>query len=171
MECEWCGWPRLNIGVSEVCLCVRVKALRRAWPLSIHSDIVMVEDLFTQRVGHPSFPRSIHPLRLNPSDWTLPLSHLCSNGCSSRNSQYAQHCTLASSSLFIQIFYILSIHSVCQVLCVEGSKQVTEFNVPMRQDDVNGCERGVDDICVHVTGLSGVRNAYSKQWLTLLKYG
>lgn len=130
--CEWCGCAGLNMVEVRwtVCVCVcegLVQSLISLFSLQLHSDLVCPL----------SFPRSIHPLTLYPSIQTLPLTlsllppplpplpydsslvhSMRLSGCSSRSSQYAQLCTLASllslsppsnsfiSSLYVHIEYV-----------------------------------------------------------------
>lgn len=108
--CEWCGCAGLNMVEVRwtVCVCVcegLVQSLISLFSLQLHSDLVCPL----------SFPRSIHPLTLYPSIQTPPLTlsllppplpplpydsslvhSMRLSGCSSRSSQYAQLCTLAS---------------------------------------------------------------------------
>lgn len=108
--CEWYGCAGLNMVEVRwtVCVCVcegLVQSLISLFSLQLHSDLVCPL----------SFPRSIHPLTLYPSIQTPPLTlsllppplpplpydsslvhSMRLSGCSSRSSQYAQLCTLAS---------------------------------------------------------------------------
>lgn len=103
-----CGVKHGGGEVNCVCVCVcegLVQSLISLFSLQLHSDLVCPL----------SFPRSIHPLTLYPSIQTPPLTlsllppplpplpydsslvhSMRLSGCSSRSSQYAQLCTLAS---------------------------------------------------------------------------